>query len=130
MGNAEWVAETDPDARIARMKDGRTHLAYKAEHVVDLRSDLVLAAEVVPADHGDAATLVDSVTAARVNLAAAGLPDAMAAISAPISRSRPTGPGWSAKDEYCEAFSGTGRGAGAPRGVVGWYIGRPDTTER
>ena len=72
VGNAEWVAETDPDARIARMKDGRTHLAYKAEHVVDLRSDLVLAAEVVPADHGDAATLVDSVTAARVNLAAAG----------------------------------------------------------
>src|SRR6187399_78285 len=72
VGNADWVAETDPDARIAKMKDGRTHLAYKAEHVVDLRSDLVLAAEVVPADHGDAATLVDSVTAARVNLAAAG----------------------------------------------------------
>jgi transposase len=72
VGNADWVSETDPDARIAKMKDGRTHLAYKAEHVVDLSSDLVLAAEVVPADHGDAATLVDSVTAARVNLEAAG----------------------------------------------------------
>ena len=34
------------------MKDGRTHLAYKAEHVVDLESDMILAAEVHPADHG------------------------------------------------------------------------------
>ena len=38
--------------RITKMKDGRTHLAYKAEHVVDLESDLILAAEIHPADHG------------------------------------------------------------------------------
>src|SRR5687768_1130645 len=38
VSNEEWVSETDPDSRIAKMKDGRTHLAYKAEHVVDLES--------------------------------------------------------------------------------------------
>src|ERR687884_1554485 len=36
LSNADWVSETDPDARIARMKDGTTHLAYKPEHAVDL----------------------------------------------------------------------------------------------
>ena len=50
----------------------RTHLAYKAEHVVDLKSDLVLAAEIRPATDADTETLVDSVMQARVNLEAAG----------------------------------------------------------
>jgi hypothetical protein len=59
VSNAEWESSTDADARITKMKDGRTHLAYKAEHVVDLRSDLVLAAEISPADHADTATLAD-----------------------------------------------------------------------
>ncbi|HEX3146877.1 MAG TPA: transposase [Gemmataceae bacterium] len=72
VSNAEWQSATDPDARIAHMKDGTTHLAYKAEHVVDLESDLVLAAEIRPADHGDAATLVDSVAAAQLHLNAVG----------------------------------------------------------
>lgn len=72
VSNADWQSATDPDARIAHMKDGTTHLAYKAEHVVDLASDLVLAAEIRPADHGDAATLVDSVAAAQIHLNAAG----------------------------------------------------------
>jgi transposase len=70
--NAEWTSATDGDARIARMKDGTTHLAYKAEHVVDLDSDLVLAAEVRPADQADTATLADSLVAAQLNLTAAG----------------------------------------------------------
>jgi transposase len=72
VSNAEWVSPTDPDSRITQMKDGRTHLAYKAEHVVDLKSDLVLAAEILPADHGDTQTMVDSVIQAQVNLAKAG----------------------------------------------------------
>jgi hypothetical protein len=72
VSNADWVSETDADVRIAPLNDGRTHLAYKAEHVVDLESDLVLAAEVRPADHADTATLVDSVLVAQVNLQAAG----------------------------------------------------------
>jgi len=68
VSNNEWFAPNDPDARITQMKDGRTHLAYKAEHVVDLESELILAAEILSADQGDAQTLVDSVVAAQENL--------------------------------------------------------------
>ena len=70
--NDEWQAPHDPDSRIAKMKDGRTHLAYKAEHVVDLKSGVVLAAEIYTADQGDAETLADSVLAAQLNLDEAG----------------------------------------------------------
>ena len=56
VSNAEWASPADPDSRIAKMKDGTTHLAYKAEHVVDLGSNLVLAAEVY---HADQAALLD-----------------------------------------------------------------------
>jgi transposase len=72
VSNDEWFAPNDPDSRITQMKDGRTHLAYKAEHVVDLKSDVVLATEVLPADQGDTQTMVDSVMQAQVNLTEAG----------------------------------------------------------
>jgi transposase len=68
VSNEDWESPTDPDARIAKLKDGRTHLAYKAEHVVDLASELVLAAEVYTADQTDHGTLVDSVMQAQQNL--------------------------------------------------------------
>jgi transposase len=68
VSNEEWASPTDPDSRIAKMKDGTTHLAYKAEHVVDLESNLVLAAEVYPADQADSATVLPSVASAQVNL--------------------------------------------------------------
>jgi len=68
VSNEEWASPVDPDAKITQLKDGRTHLAYKAEHVVDLESDLILAAEIRPADQGDAQTLVDSVLKAQENL--------------------------------------------------------------
>lgn len=71
--NADWESATDGDSRIAKMKDGRTHLAYKAEHTVDLDSGLVLAAGIHPADTGDTATLIDSVLRTQVNLVRAGL---------------------------------------------------------
>jgi transposase len=70
--NEEWQSPADPDSRIAKMKDGTTHLAYKAEHTVDLDSGLVLAAAVHTADQGDADTLVDSVLHAQINLVKAG----------------------------------------------------------
>jgi transposase len=71
VSNEEWESPTDPDSRITKMKDGTTHLAYKAEHVVDLETDMVLAAQVEPANHGDADTLCDSVVQAGMNLRAA-----------------------------------------------------------
>src|SRR4051812_4872415 len=72
VSNDEWVSKTDGEATITKMKDGTTHLAYKAEHAVDLASDLILAAEIRPATHADTATLVDTLAAAQINLDAAG----------------------------------------------------------
>jgi IS5 family transposase len=57
LSNEEWVSQTDPDARIARMKDGTTHLAYKPEHAVDLDTGAIVAAEIHAADEGDTTTL-------------------------------------------------------------------------
>lgn len=68
VSNADWVSATDADSRIAKMKDGTTHLAYKAEHVVDADSTLVLAAEIHAADQVDSATMVASVASAQINL--------------------------------------------------------------
>lgn len=73
VSNEEWMSATDPDSRIAKMKDGTTHLAYKAEHVVDVKTELVLAASIRHADEGDADTIVDSVMDAQTNLSEAGI---------------------------------------------------------
>jgi transposase len=73
VSNEEWMSETDPDSRITKMKDSRTHLAYKAEHVVDLDTELVLAASIRHADEGDTDTMVDSVMEAQTNLSEAGI---------------------------------------------------------
>ncbi len=75
--NTEWASATDPEAKIARMKDGRTHLAYKPEHAVDLDTGAVVAAEIHPADEGDTSTLKGTLDAAAEGLEAAGAaPDA------------------------------------------------------
>ena len=55
--NQEWTSPSDPDARISRMKDGRTHLAHKAEHAVDLTSGALLAVTLQPANEGDTTTI-------------------------------------------------------------------------
>ncbi|GIW80801.1 MAG: hypothetical protein KatS3mg105_2608 [Gemmatales bacterium] len=73
VSNEEWESKTDADSRIARMKDGTTRLAYKAEHVVDMQSDLGAgAATISPADHSDAQTLCDSVMQAQINVGEKG----------------------------------------------------------
>jgi transposase len=72
VSNEEWVSTTDPDSRIAKMKNGETHLAYKAEHVIDPETEVVLAASIRPAHEADVDTMVDSVIEAQVNLDEAG----------------------------------------------------------
>jgi transposase len=72
VSNDEWVSETDPDSRIVKMKDGTTHLAYKAEHVVDLDSEIITAAEIYHATQADSQTLEDSLHAAQTNQREAG----------------------------------------------------------
>ena len=70
LSNTEWESPTDPDARITRMKDGRTHLAYKPEHAVDLDTGAIMAAEMHPADRGDTATLPGTLASAAAHLVA------------------------------------------------------------
>jgi transposase len=82
VSNEEWVSQTDPESRITQMKDGRTHLAYKAEHVVDLESDLVLSAEIYGADQADTHTIVDSVMQAQANLSEAGSEESIEEVAA------------------------------------------------
>jgi transposase len=55
--NQEWMSPSDPDARITKMKDGRTHLAHKAEHAVDLTTGALLALTLQPANEGDTTTI-------------------------------------------------------------------------
>jgi transposase len=74
LSNEEWVSRTDPEARIARMKDGTTHLAYKPEHAVDLDTGAVVAAEVHAADEGDTTTLTGTLDSAQRNLTTVGAP--------------------------------------------------------
>jgi hypothetical protein len=72
VSNDDWYNPNDPDAKVAKMKDGRTHLAYKTEHAVDLASDLALAAPVYPADESDPQTLPHTLTMAQTNVMRAG----------------------------------------------------------
>jgi transposase len=69
--NDEWKHPNDSDARITKMKDGRTHLAHKAEHAVDLSSGAVLAVTIQPANEGDTTTIHRTLEEAQA--AAAGI---------------------------------------------------------
>ena len=62
--NKEWTHPHDPDAKVAKMKDGRTHLAHKAEHAVDLETGAVVGVTIQGADTGDTTTMVETVIAA------------------------------------------------------------------
>jgi transposase len=67
--NEDWVNPYDPDARITRMKDGRTHLAHKAEHAVDLETGAVVAVTVAAGDGGDTATILETLPQAGEHIA-------------------------------------------------------------
>ena len=67
--NKEWKSPADEDARIAKMKDGRTHLAHKAEHAVDLDPGAVLAGTLQSADQGDTARLDETLCEAGMAVA-------------------------------------------------------------
>src|SRR5712692_7422350 len=69
--NQDWGNPSDPDAKITKMKDGRTHLAHKAEHAVDLDSGALVAVTLHGADVGDTTSLVDTARAAAEQIEAA-----------------------------------------------------------
>ena len=62
--NTDWKNPFDPDAKITKMKDGRTHLAHKAEHAIDLDSGAMVAVTLQGADVGDTTSLVETAIAA------------------------------------------------------------------
>src|SRR5262249_31514226 len=68
--NTDWQSPSDPDAKITKMKDGRTHLAHKAEHAVDLDSGALVAVTLHGADVGDTTSLADTVVTAIEQVAA------------------------------------------------------------
>jgi transposase len=70
LSNDEWTSPTDREAKIAKMKDGRTRLAYKPEHAVDLDTGAIVAAHIHPADQADTTTLPATLAAAETSLAA------------------------------------------------------------
>ena len=67
--NREWVNPHDPDARIAKMKDGRTHLAHKAEHAVDMDTGAVVAVTLQEAHLGDTTTVKETLAEAGTAVA-------------------------------------------------------------
>jgi transposase len=66
--NDDWFNPHDPDAKIAKMKDGRTHLAHKAEHAVDLETGATVAVTVQPADRGDTTSIGETLMEVMENL--------------------------------------------------------------
>ncbi len=67
--NEDWVNPHDPEAGITKMKDGRTHLAYKAEHAVDLETGAVVAVTVATGDAGDTETILETLPQAGEHIA-------------------------------------------------------------
>lgn len=80
--NAEWESPSDPDGRIVKMKDGRTHLGYKAEHVIDLESEIILSATVHHGTEHDTQTLAESLVNAQRNLVLAGSAENISGVAA------------------------------------------------
>jgi transposase len=70
--NDDWTHPHDPDAKITKMKDGRTHLAHKAEHAIDLDTGAIVGITVQDADEGDTSTMQDTLPEAAKQLDAAG----------------------------------------------------------
>ena len=70
--NADWTHPQDPDAKIAKMKDGRKHLAHTAEHAVDLRTGAIVGVTVQDASAGDTTTLAKTLITAAEQVEAVG----------------------------------------------------------
>ncbi len=76
--NKDWENPSDPDAKITKMKDGRTHLAHKAEHAIDLDTGALVAVTLQGADVGDTTSLIETAIMAAEQLDAAAAPTALA----------------------------------------------------
>jgi transposase len=80
--NAEWKSPEDPDSRIVKMKDGRTHLAHKAEHAVDLQTGAVVAVVLHSATAGDTQTVLETLCQAGENICTVAVETPASGVSA------------------------------------------------
>ena len=80
--NKDWENPSDPDAKITKMKDGRTHPAHKAEHAIDLDTGALVAVTLQGADVGDTTSLIETAIMAAEQLEAAAAPTALAEVIA------------------------------------------------
>jgi transposase len=80
--NDDWTHPHDPDAKITKMKDGRTRLAHKAEHAIDLETGAIVGVTVQGADEGDTTTIQETLpeAAEQLEAVAAVTDDAVAVI--------------------------------------------------
>ena len=81
--NDDWTHPQDPDAKLTKLKDGRTHLAHKAEHAVDLETGAIVSVTVQDADDGDTTTMGETLSTAAAQVetvlpAAAGVTEIVA----------------------------------------------------
>ena len=119
VSNAEWASPTDPEARITRLKDGRTRLAYKPEHAVDLDTGAILAAPIHPGDAGDTLTLEATLEIAAANLDTLDLAPAPEAPAEVVADK-----GYHAREVLKRLADGPWRtriAAPARRGVLRWH---------
>jgi transposase len=68
--NDYWTHPHDPDAKITKMKGGRTHLAHKAEHAVDLETGAIVGVTVQDADDGDTTSSIETLIKAAEHVEA------------------------------------------------------------
>src|SRR5882724_4603222 len=105
--NEEWEHPHDPDARITKMKDGRTHLAHKVEQAVDFSSGAVVAVNLGPADAGDTRTVGETVCEAGVQIATV----------AGEAKSEGVNPDRGGRGEERGSESGRAQGSGTGQGI-------------
>jgi transposase len=106
--NEEWEHPHDPDAVIVKMKDGRTHLAHKAEHAVDMDTQAIVAVTLSDADEGDTDTLPWTLIEAEENLqAVAEDPEAEHHLSEHLAAEVVTDKGYHS-NETCVALAAPG----------------------
>lgn len=104
VSNDEWESPADPDSRITKMKDGTTHLAYKAEHAVDLESSLIVAAEIYSGIAADTQTLENTVQIAKSHLEEAGVQNRVPDVVADKGYHSVELLGKLAEDETCRSY--------------------------
>ncbi len=124
--NKDWTHPHDPDAKVAKMKDGSTHLAHKVEHAVDLETGAVVGVTIQGADKGDTATMAETLVTATEQVEtvlpeAAGVSEVVADKGLPQQRDDGGSGGGGGSELYCGAGPGPAvleaRAGGSGRGV-------------